>query len=273
MWKMDFNGTWQVVSSPDFEDDYLNMRVPLTLLSGRMETSPASSFAKCVEQVFPSRFQAREGRRQFQAEASFTSQWLQKVEQQLRIHRDLCGRQLHCEELIGEVLRDPAPHCLQGGVRREQVAAQDHVAPGVDHQQHVREVRTIPSSWTGAGNMKKATSKRTSPRGSRPRASILGTSISTSMGGHSRLQAPRFQRRSQPGVQIQRKNRLEKVLQLLQSNTGQEPSSRWCKPSRKKVWGERGRAIILNVRRFPGTRRGRIGAVDAVYPKARQDGG
>jgi hypothetical protein len=28
MWEMDFNGTWQVVSSPDFEDDYLNMRVP-----------------------------------------------------------------------------------------------------------------------------------------------------------------------------------------------------------------------------------------------------
>jgi hypothetical protein len=27
-WEMDFNGTWQVVSSPDFEDDYLNMRVP-----------------------------------------------------------------------------------------------------------------------------------------------------------------------------------------------------------------------------------------------------
>src|SRR5215204_4923973 len=151
MWKMDFNGTWQVVSSPDFEDDYLNMRVPLTLLSGRMETSPASSFAKCVEQVFPSRFQAREGRRQFQAEASFTSQWLQKVEQQLRIHRDLCGRQVHCEELIGEDLRDPAPHCLQGGVRREQVAAQGHAAPGVDYQQHVREVRTIPLILDGRG--------------------------------------------------------------------------------------------------------------------------
>jgi hypothetical protein len=28
MWGMDFNGTWHVVSSPDFEDDYLNMRVP-----------------------------------------------------------------------------------------------------------------------------------------------------------------------------------------------------------------------------------------------------
>jgi hypothetical protein len=28
MWEMDFNGTWQVVSSPDFEDDYLNVRVP-----------------------------------------------------------------------------------------------------------------------------------------------------------------------------------------------------------------------------------------------------
>jgi hypothetical protein len=28
MWEMDFNGTWQVVSSPDFEDDYLNLRVP-----------------------------------------------------------------------------------------------------------------------------------------------------------------------------------------------------------------------------------------------------
>jgi hypothetical protein len=27
-------------------------------------------------------------------------------------------------------------------------------------------------------------------------------------------------------------------------------SSQWCKPSRKKVWGERGIAIILNVRRF-----------------------
>jgi len=25
---MDFNGTWHVVSSPDFDDDYLNMRVP-----------------------------------------------------------------------------------------------------------------------------------------------------------------------------------------------------------------------------------------------------
>jgi len=28
MWEMDFNGTWHVVSSPDFEGDYLNMRVP-----------------------------------------------------------------------------------------------------------------------------------------------------------------------------------------------------------------------------------------------------
>ena len=133
MWEMDFNGTWQVVSSPDFEDDYLNLRVPAqvtlrqngdfvmgefeiglrygTLNRGVYEefidfdfegnSQPASSFAKCVEQVFPSRFQAREGRRQVQAEASFTSQWLQKVEQQLRIHRDPCGRQLHCEELIG----------------------------------------------------------------------------------------------------------------------------------------------------------------------------
>src|SRR5918998_6090136 len=100
----------------------------------------------------------------------------------------------------------------------------------------------------------------------RPPASMLDAR-------HSRLQAPRLQRRSQPGVQIQREYRLEKVLQLLQSNTDQEASSRWCKLSRKKVWGERGHAIILNVRRFPGTRCGRIGSVDAVYPKARQDGG
>ena len=109
-----------------------------------METSPASSFAKCVEQVFPSRFQAREGRRQFQAEASFTSQWLQKVEQQLRIHRDLFGRQLQCEEFIGEILRDPAPHCLRRGMRREKVAPEYHAAQGVDYQQHMREVWTIP---------------------------------------------------------------------------------------------------------------------------------
>jgi hypothetical protein len=36
-------------------------------------------------------------------------------------------------------------------VRREQFAAEDHAALGVDYQQHVREVRTIPLIVDGRG--------------------------------------------------------------------------------------------------------------------------
>jgi len=36
-------------------------------------------------------------------------------------------------------------------VRREQITAEDHAAPCVDYQQHVREVRTIPLILDGRG--------------------------------------------------------------------------------------------------------------------------